>query len=93
MTNTYSLKPFYQIICLYILYLQSQHQSMNYLMITLQSNNASAISEKFAYNFKFKDLDGSILNLSEYKDKEHLVNSQMQMDFQQLIDLDSLKFL
>ncbi len=38
-------------------------------MITLQSNNASAISETFAYNFKFKDLDGSILNLSEYKDK------------------------
>jgi len=32
-------------------------------------NNVSAKYEKLAYDFQFKDLDGSTLNLSEYKNK------------------------
>ena len=32
-------------------------------------NNVSAKYEKLAYDFQFKDLDGSILNISEYKNK------------------------
>ena len=39
------------------------------IMISFLSNNLSADYEKLAYDFKFKDLDGSILSLSEYKGK------------------------
>ena len=39
------------------------------MMISFLSNNLSADYEKLAYDFKFKDLDGSILSLSEYKGK------------------------
>ena len=38
-------------------------------MISLFGNKLSADYEKLAYDFQFKDLDGSPLNLSEYKDK------------------------
>ena len=38
-------------------------------MITFFGNNVSANYEKLAYDFKFKDIDGSTLNLSEYKAK------------------------
>ena len=38
-------------------------------MISLFGNKLSANYEKLAYDFQFKDLDGSPLNLSEYKDK------------------------
>ena len=40
-----------------------------FIMISFFVNNVSANYEKLAYDFKFKDLDGSTLNLSEYKDK------------------------
>ena len=39
------------------------------VMISLFGNNVSADYEKLAYNFMFKDLDGSSLNLSKYKGK------------------------
>jgi glutathione peroxidase len=39
------------------------------IMISLFGNKLSANYEKLAYDFQFKDLDGSPLNLSEYKDK------------------------
>ena len=39
------------------------------MMISLLGNNANAKYEKLAYDFNFNDLDGSPLNLSEYKDK------------------------
>ena len=39
------------------------------IMISFLGNDVSADYEKLAYDFKFKDLDGSTLNLSEYKDK------------------------
>jgi len=39
------------------------------IMISFLENNVNAKYEKLAYDFKFKDLDGSPLNLSEYKDK------------------------
>ena len=38
-------------------------------MISLFNNNVLGSYDKLAYDFKFKDLDGSDLNLSEYKDK------------------------
>ena len=38
-------------------------------MISFLSNNLSANYEKLAYDFKFNDLDGSPLSLSEYKGK------------------------
>ena len=38
-------------------------------MITFAGNNVNADYESLAYDFKFKDLDGSPLNLSEYKGK------------------------
>ena len=38
-------------------------------MISISGNNANADYEKVAYDFNFKDLDGSPLNLSEYRDK------------------------
>jgi len=38
-------------------------------MISFLSNNLSANYEKIAYDFKFTDLDGSALSLSEYKGK------------------------
>ena len=39
------------------------------IMISFLSNIASADYEKLAYEFTFKDLDGSTLSLSEYKGK------------------------
>ncbi len=39
------------------------------VMISFLSNNLRADYEKLAYDFKFKDLDGSTLSLSEYKGK------------------------
>ena len=38
-------------------------------MISFFGNKLSANYEKLAYDFQFRDLDGSPLNLSEYKDK------------------------
>ena len=38
-------------------------------MISIFSNKVTANYEKLAYDFKFKDLDGSPLSLSEYKGK------------------------
>ena len=38
-------------------------------MISFLGNKVSANYDKLAYDFKFKDLDGSALNLSEYKGK------------------------
>ena len=37
------------------------------IMISFLGNKVSADYDKLVYDFKFKDLDGSILNLSEYK--------------------------
>ena len=39
------------------------------IMISFLSNTVNADYKKLAYDFKFKDLDGSILSLSEYKGK------------------------
>jgi glutathione peroxidase len=39
------------------------------VMIFFFGNNINADYKKLAYDFKFKDLDGSILSLSEYKNK------------------------
>ena len=39
------------------------------IMISFLGNKVSANYDKLAYDFKFKDLDGSALNLSEYKSK------------------------
>ena len=39
------------------------------IMISFFGNKLSANYEKLAYDFNFKDLDGSALNLSEYKGK------------------------
>ena len=39
------------------------------IMIPFIGNSVSANYEKLAYDFNFKDLDGSPLSLSEYKDK------------------------
>jgi glutathione peroxidase len=39
------------------------------ILISLIGNNVNADYEKLAYEFKFKDLDGSNLNLSEFKGK------------------------
>jgi len=39
------------------------------IMISFLGNKVSADYDKLAYDFKFKDLDGSALNLSEYKSK------------------------
>jgi len=39
------------------------------IMISLFGNKLSANYEKLAYDFEFKDLDSSSLNLSDYKGK------------------------
>ena len=39
------------------------------IMISFLGNSATAKYEKLAYDFNFKDLDGSNLSLSEYKEK------------------------
>ena len=39
------------------------------IMISFFGNKVNADYDKLAYDFKFKDLDGATLNLSEYKDK------------------------
>ena len=38
-------------------------------MISVSGNNVNADYEKIAYDFNFKDLDGTPLNLSEYRGK------------------------
>ena len=38
-------------------------------MISFFENKVAANYEKLAYNYQFKDLDGSLILLSEYKDK------------------------
>jgi len=40
-----------------------------FIMISFLGNSVSANYEKLAYDFRFKDLDGSTLSLSEYKGK------------------------
>ena len=40
-----------------------------FTMISISGNNVNADYEKLAYDFNFKDLDGSTLNLSEYRGK------------------------
>ena len=40
-----------------------------FIMISISGNNVNADYEKLAYEFNFKDLDGSPLKLSEYKGK------------------------
>jgi len=40
-----------------------------FVMISVSENNVNADYEKVAYDFNFKDLDGSPLNLSEYRGK------------------------
>ena len=40
-----------------------------FIMISISGNNVNANDEKLAYEFNFKDLDGSLLKLSEYKGK------------------------
>ena len=40
-----------------------------FIMISISGNNVNADYEKLAYDFDFKDLDGSPLNLSDYKGK------------------------
>ena len=39
------------------------------IMISFLGNKVSADYDKLAYDFKFKDLDGAAINLSEYKGK------------------------
>ena len=39
------------------------------VMLTFFGNKVTANYEKLAYDFQFKDLDGSVLKLSEYKGK------------------------
>ena len=39
------------------------------IMISISGNNVYAKYEKLAYDFNFKDLDGTNLSLSEYKNK------------------------
>ena len=39
------------------------------IMISFFTNNVTANYEKLVYDFQFKDLDGSILDLAEYKGK------------------------
>jgi len=39
------------------------------IMMSFFANNVTANYEKLAYDFQFKDLDGSTLNLSDYKGK------------------------
>ena len=38
-------------------------------MISILGNSVSANYDKLAYDFKFKDIDGNSLNLSDYKSK------------------------
>ena len=40
-----------------------------FVMIFFSGNNINADYKKLAYDFKFEDLDGSTLSLSEYKNK------------------------
>ena len=52
------------------------------IMISFFGNKVSADYEKLAYNFSFKDLDGSSLSLSEYKGKIIIaVNDASQCGF------------
>jgi len=44
-----------------------------FIMISFFGNKVSANYEKLAFDFQFKDLDGSSLNLSEYKGKVIIV--------------------
>ena len=40
------------------------------MIMSLFSTNVSGNYDKLAYDFNFNDLDGSLLNLSEYKNKK-----------------------
>ena len=51
-------------------------------MIFFLKTNVSAEYDKLAYDFKFTDLDGTNMNLSEFKDKIILVvNVAIQAGF------------
>ena len=39
------------------------------IMISLFSSNLNASNEKLAFDFSFKDLDGSEMKLADFKDK------------------------
>ena len=62
------------------------------IMISLFGNKLSADYEKLAYDFQFKDLDGSPLNLSEYRGKVIVVvNVASQCGFtKQYDDMQSI---
>ncbi len=62
------------------------------IMISFLHNNVSANYEKLAYDFQFIDLDGSSLNLSEYKGKVIIaVNVASQCGFtKQYEDMQSI---
>ena len=53
--------------------LKKINQFLLFIMISFLGTNVSADYEKLAYDFKFKDLDGSPLSLSEYKNKVIIV--------------------
>ena len=61
-------------------------------MISFIGNIVEAKYEKLAYDFKFKDLDGSVLNLSEFKDKVIIVvNVASQCGFtKQYVDMQKI---
>ena len=62
------------------------------IMISFLGNKVTANYEKLAYDFQFKDLDGSALNLSEYKGKVIIiVNVASQCGFtKQYEDMQSI---
>ena len=62
------------------------------IMINFLGNAVKANYEKLAYDFKFKDLDGSQLSLSEYKGKVIIaVNVASQCGFtKQYEDMQNL---
>ena len=47
--------------------------TLTILFMSIFQSNATANYDKLAYNFSFNDLDGSLLNLSEYKGKVIIV--------------------
>ena len=62
------------------------------IMISFLGNTVSANYDKLAYDFKFKDLDGSALNLLEYKGKVVVVvNVASQCGFtNQYVDMQNV---
>ena len=51
------------------------------IMISFFTNKVTANYEKLAYDFKFNDLDGSPLKLSEYKGKIIIVATKAAPSF------------